>query len=230
MLKQLVPALLFVVATPAFAKPKPKAEATKPEAAKPEAAKPAAAKPAAGPSVWEIDPGHSHVGFRVRHMMVSNVRGEFGKFSGSIKVDGSDLTKAMVEASIDVASINTRDEKRDGHLKSPDFFDAAKFPTITFKSKKIEKAKDGFKMVGDMTMHGVTKEVSFDVESLAPEAKNPYGMTVTGTTATTKINRKDFGVSWNKTLDSGGAVLGEEVQITLELELAKKMPAMPAAK
>ena len=180
-------------------------------------------------SDWDIDPSHSQANFTVRHLMVSNVRGDFGKVTGTIKLDDKDVTRSSVDATIDVASISTRDSKRDEHLKSPDFFDVAKYPTITFKSKKVTKAGSGkLKVTGDLTMHGVTKEVTLDVEGPAKEAKDPWGNTRSGFAATTKLNRKDFGLGWNKVLETGGVAVGEEVTILLDLELTKKAPAAAA--
>ena len=178
---------------------------------------------AAQASSWEIDGSHSSAQFAVRHLMVSNVRGEFGKVTGTVNFDEKDPSKSTVQATIDATTINTRDEKRDGHLKSPDFFDVAKFPTLSFKSKKVAAAGAGkFKVTGDLTIHGVTKEVVLDVEGPAPEKKDPWGNVKSGATATTKINRKDFGLTWNKSLDGGGVVVGDEVSITLDVELLKK--------
>jgi polyisoprenoid-binding protein YceI len=174
-------------------------------------------------SAFDIDTAHSAASFSVRHLMVSNVRGDFGKVTGTVDWDGK---AGSVEATIDVSSINTRDEKRDGHLKSPDFFDVAKFPTITFKSTKI--AADGkgkLKITGDLTIHGVTKSVVLNVEGPTAESKDPWGNTKIGAAATTKINRKDFGLGWNKALETGGVVVGDEVSITIDLELNKKAPA-----
>ena len=173
-------------------------------------------------ATWEIDPGHTSVQFSVRHLMVSNVRGEFGKVSGVVKVDDSDVTKSTIEATIDVASINTRNAKRDEHLRSPDFFDAAKYPTITFKSTKAEKTASGWKVTGDLTMHGVTKPVVLDVEGPTPEIKDPWGNSRAGAQATAKIDRQDFGISWNKALDAGGVTVGNEVSITIDVEAVKK--------
>ncbi|MFE8601877.1 YceI family protein [Archangium violaceum] len=178
---------------------------------------------------FEIDSAHSGASFSVKHMMVSNVRGAFSKVTGSANIDEKDITKSTVQAVIDATTVNTNEPKRDEHLKSPDFFDTAKFPTITFKSTKVEKAGDNLKVTGDLTLHGVTKPVTLDVEGFTTEAKDPWGNTKRGGTATTKINRKDFGLGWNKVLDTGGVAVGEEVSITLDLELNKKAPAAPAA-
>ncbi len=139
------------------------------------------------------------------------------------------MTKSTVEATIDATSINTNEPKRDEHLRSPDFFDTAKYPTITFKSTKVEKAGSNLKVTGDLTMHGVTKPVVLDVDGSTAEAKDPWGNTKRGGVATTKINRKDFGLGWNKALEAGGVVVGEEVSITLDLELNKKQAPAAAA-
>jgi polyisoprenoid-binding protein YceI len=178
----------------------------------------------AGATTWEIDPAHTSVGFGVRHLMVSTVRGEFTKVSGTAEADEKDYTKAKIQATIDAASINTRVEKRDAHLKSADFLDVAKYPTITFVSTKIEKAGEGrWKVTGDLTLHGVTRPVTLDVEGPTPPVKDPMtGALRAGAHATTRINRKDFGVMWNKSLDGGGVVVGEDVDITIDVEAAQK--------
>ena len=182
----------------------------------------ALAAPAFAQSSWEIDPAHSNVQFGVRHMMISTVRGKFTKFTATATGDEKDAAHAGVQASIDVASIDTGDEKRDAHLKSPDFFDAETFPTITFKSTKVEAAGDRrFKLHGDLTMHGVTKPVVLDVEATA-EVKGMRGETRAGARATTKVNRKDFGISWSKSMDGGGVVVGDEVEVTIDVEAVKK--------
>lgn len=174
---------------------------------------------------WEIDSAHSSVQFRVRHLMISNVRGEFDKVTGRIAADEKDITKSMVHAEIDVATLSTREPKRDEHLKSADFLDVQKYPTITFHSRKVAKGKKNrLKVVGDLTLHGVTKEVTLDVE-LTQETKDPWGGVRRGATATASFNRKDFGVSWNKALDTGGVMVGEEVAVEIDLELLKKAPA-----
>ncbi|MBI4686238.1 MAG: YceI family protein [Nitrospirae bacterium] len=174
-------------------------------------------------SDWGIDADHSTIQFKVRHMMVSNVRGTFGKFSGSATLDDKDITKSKFAASIETASINTGVAKRDEHLKSPDFFDAAKYPTITFVSKNIKKAgPNKLKLTGDLTMHGVTKEVTLDMEEPAAAVKDPWGNIKRGTSATATINRKDFGLTWNAPIESGGVVVGEDVNISIDLELVKK--------
>jgi polyisoprenoid-binding protein YceI len=170
---------------------------------------------------WEADSAHSTIGFSVRHMMVSNVVGSFSKFTASIDGDPADPTTAQVKAEIDVNSVSTGNEKRDAHLRNADFFDAAKFPTITFVSKKVEKNGDKLAMTGDLTMHGVTKEVKLDLDG-PTEAVHAMGSTRRGISATGKLSRKDFGVSFNKLLEGGGMVVGDEVKLNLELELVEK--------
>lgn len=174
---------------------------------------------------WEIDPVHSVVGFKVRHLMVSNVAGKFTKFSGTIALDDADITKASVSVSIDAASINTEVAERDNHLRSPDFFDAAKFPSLTFRSTKVEKGAtaDAFKVTGDLTIHGVTKPVTLEVEK-SQAVQDPWGNTRMGYSTRTRISRKDYGLTWNKTLEAGGVVVGDEVAIDLEVEAVKQKP------
>ena len=183
----------------------------------------ATAVPVRAQSTWEIDPAHSSVGFSVRHMMISNVRGEFTKLSGTVKANERDLSESVVEATIDAASIDTRNAKRDDHLRSPDFLDVAKYPTITFKSRKIMPAGDKkWKVAGDLTLHGVTREVVLDVEGPTPEVKDPQGNIRAGASATTKINRQDFGITWSKSLDGGGVMVGDEITVTIDVEGVKK--------
>ena len=178
---------------------------------------------------FEIDSAHSAANFSVKHMMVSNVRGSFGKVTGKINIDEKDITRSTVEAVIDATTINTNEPKRDEHLRSPDFFDVAKYPTITFKSNKVEKAGENLTVTGDLTMHGVTRPVTLTAEGFTTEAKDPWGNIKRGGSATTKLNRKDFGLTWNKALETGGVVVGDDVSITLDLELNKKKEAAPAA-
>jgi polyisoprenoid-binding protein YceI len=174
-------------------------------------------------ATWTIDPAHTSAQFAVRHLMVSTVRGEFGKVSGTVNLDEHDPAKTSIDATIDATSINTRVAKRDEHLKNPDFLDVAKYPTITFKSKKVEKVADTkFKVTGDLTLHGVTKEVVLDVEGSPTPIKDPSGNLRIGGVATTKINRQDFGLQWNRTLETGGVVIGDEVSITIDIELTRK--------
>ena len=169
---------------------------------------------------YQIDPVHSTIGFSVKHMVISNVKGNFTDFSGVIYLDDKDIKNSRVEVTIKASSINTRNERRDAHLKSPDFFDAEKYPDITFKSKKIEKNDNGYVIVGDLTIKGVTKEVSFPFTYFGP-INDPWGNQRNGVQASLTINRQDFGVSWNNTLDNGGLVVGNEVNIEINLEVVK---------
>jgi polyisoprenoid-binding protein YceI len=179
---------------------------------------------------WDIDPAHSTVEFSVRHMMVTTVKGQFQKVKGTVELDEKDPNKSTVEVSIETASIDTREAKRDAHLKSPDFFDAAKFPALTFKSTKIEKAGKGkFKLTGDLSMHGITKSVVLAVEGPSASIKDPYGRTVRGVMATGKLDRKDWGMTWNKALDSGGFVVSDEVKLDINAELAEHSATPPAS-
>jgi polyisoprenoid-binding protein YceI len=178
---------------------------------------------------WNIDPGHSSASFAVRHMMVSTVHGSFSGVKGTVDYDPANVAAAKVSLTIDATTVDTRNENRDKDLKSPNFFDVSKFPTITFISKRIVPGSSGkFQLTGDMTMHGVTKEVSFDVEGPATAIKDARGNLHSGATATTKLNRKDFGLIWDKTLDGGGAMVGDEVDITVEVELVQTKPAATA--
>jgi polyisoprenoid-binding protein YceI len=176
-------------------------------------------------SEWAMDADHSNVGFSVRHMMVSDVVGDFDKSTATINVDDKDVTKSAINVDIDTASINTKSQKRDDHLKSPDFFDATKFPKITFKSTKIEKVSDKkLKVTGDLTMHGVTKPVVLDVD-LSDQWTDPKewgGNTHQGVKAVGKVNRNDFGLKWQKALDKGGVVLGDDVNLVINAEHVKK--------
>ncbi|MGB0062655.1 YceI family protein [Candidatus Binatus sp.] len=172
---------------------------------------------------WQIDPMHTNVEFTVRHMMISNVKGQFQKTSGTITVNGNDPASAKIDATIDASSIDTRVEKRDMHLKSPDFLDVAKYPTITFKSTKVEaEGPNKFKVTGDLTLHGVTKPVVLEVESSGPPIHDPMGNTRAGASATTTIKRSDFGLTWNKALEAGGVMVGDEIAISIDVEAIKK--------
>ncbi|MEJ5368742.1 MAG: YceI family protein [Bryobacteraceae bacterium] len=181
-----------------------------------------AAAPALVAETYTIDGSHSKAQFSVRHLMVSNVRGEFSKITGKIEYDEKKPEAIQIEATIDVNSINTGEPKRDAHLKSPDFFDVARFPTMTFRSKSARKTADGLAVTGDLTIHGVTKEVVLQVEGPTPEIRDPWGNLRRGATATTKINRRDFGLTWNAALETGGVVVGEEVSITIDVEAVRQ--------
>jgi polyisoprenoid-binding protein YceI len=166
---------------------------------------------------------HSNISFSVQHLVISKVRGQFNKFSGSISATGTDPSSVKIEVTIDATSVNTNQAKRDGHLMSPDFLDVAKYPTITFKSTRIEAAGDGkWKVIGNLILHGVTKEVALDVSGPSPEIKDPMGSARRGASATTTINRQDYGVAFNKTLDSGGLMVGNDVSISIDVEAVKK--------
>jgi polyisoprenoid-binding protein YceI len=173
-------------------------------------------------TTWNIDPVHSVAEFKVKHMMISNVKGQFAKIAGALTLDESDLVNSHVEASIDAASIGTRDGQRDAHLKSADFFDVEKFPTLSFKSTSIRRVRDRELTVeGDLTIRDVTRKVLFTVEGPTPPAKDPWGNTRVAISATTKINRKDFGLTWNAALETGGILVGDEVIITLDVQFVK---------
>lgn len=170
---------------------------------------------------WKLDPTHSGVHFSVRHLMVSKVRGGFSGYTVDLAFDPKNPTAGKVDVSVDVSTIDTKEEKRDAHLKSADFFDVEKYPTMTFKSGKVEaKDAENFLVHGDLTIHGVTKPVVLDVE-FTGEAKDPWGNSKAGFSAHTSINRKDFGLGWNQALETGGVLVGEKVEITIDLELVK---------
>lgn len=171
---------------------------------------------------WQIDPAHSHVAFSVRHMMISKVRGSFEKFGGSIDFDETNPADSKVDVQIDAASISTRDDQRDGHLRSPDFLDAENFPTITFASKRVEKnGGNSGKLIGDLTIRGVSKEVVLDV-AYAGQAKSPWGTTSAGFSATTSVDRKEWGLNWNQALETGGILVGDKINIDIEVEIVKQ--------
>ena len=183
----------------------------------------AAPEVTAATTTWNIDPVHSHAEFKVRHMMISNVKGQFKGITGTLKRDSSDLTKSLAEISIEAATLNTGDAQRDGHLKSADFFDVEKFPTLTFKSNRVSKNKDGVLTVaGELTIHGVTRNVVLEVEGPSLEMKDPWGNTRIGVSATTRINRKDFGLTWNTGLETGGVLVGDDVNISLDIQFIKE--------
>ena len=171
---------------------------------------------------YQIDSSHSGANFSVKHMMVTNVSGRFSNVKGAVTFDEKNLSKSSIEATVDIETINTNEPKRDAHLKSPDFFDAAKFPQMTFKSTKVYKAGGVTKADGDLTLHGVTKPVTLTLTELSGEVKHPMGTIVRGAVATTRISRKDYGLTWNKTIEAGGVVVGDEIAITLEIELSRK--------
>jgi polyisoprenoid-binding protein YceI len=178
------------------------------------------------PTQWQIDPVHSAAHFSVRHLMISNVRGEFTKVSGNAVLDPTDPPKSTLEVIIDTTSIDTREPQRDEHLRSADFLDVANHPTIAFRSKKITPAgTDHYKVTGDLTIRGVTRDVTFDVEGPAAPVKDPYGNIRTGVSGTAKINRKDFGLVWNALTEAGGVMVGDEVSLAFEAELIQQSAA-----
>jgi polyisoprenoid-binding protein YceI len=179
--------------------------------------------PALAGTVYNVDASHSRVGFSVTHMMVSTVRGEFGTFTGTVEWDPKNVGATKVQGTVGIASINTREAKRDEHLKSPDFFDVASFPEAKFVSTGVKNVKkDSFDLIGDLTIRGVTKSVTVQVKTVSPEFKDPWGNVKAGTRATATINRKDFGITWSAALDGGGVVVSDEVGIDIDLELVKK--------
>jgi polyisoprenoid-binding protein YceI len=174
---------------------------------------------AAGLATWTVDPAHSVAQFTVRHLMISNVRGEFTRLAGTIELNEEDLARSSVRVTVDAASISTREPDRDAHLKSPDFLDVAKYPTMTFESTRISRNASGeLELTGRLTIRGVTREVTFQVESFTPTIKDPWGNLRRGASASAKINRKDFGLAWNGLTETGGIMVGDEVKITLDLE------------
>ncbi|MBI4542213.1 MAG: YceI family protein [Gemmatimonadetes bacterium] len=179
-------------------------------------------------STWNIDPTHSGVNFAVRHMVVAKVRGRFTAFSGTIAFDEKASERSSVDVRIDVATIDTGVAQRDTHLRSPDFFDAETFPAITFRSRRAEKTDDGFRVTGDLTIRETTREVVLPVE-YAGQVKDPWGGERAGFTAQTAIDRRDFGLTWNQLLEAGGVAVGEKVEIELEIEAVKAVPAAAAA-
>jgi polyisoprenoid-binding protein YceI len=180
----------------------------------------------AATSTWQIDPQHSSAQFAVRHLGLSTVRGAFSKLSGTMVRDDQDITNSSVEVTIDVNTVDTREPDRDKDLRSERFFDVAHFPTMTFKSKKVEQVAPGkLRVTGDLTIRGTTKEVTLDVDGPTAPVKDPWGNQRLAATATTKINRQDYGVKWNAKLDSGGVVVGDEVNITLDIEMIQKAAA-----
>ena len=181
----------------------------------------AAVVPQVQTTTWNLDPVHSVAEFKVKHMMISNVKGQFTGLSGVLTLDSEDITRSKIEASIDAASINTREAQRDAHLKSPDFFDVEKFPTLSFRSTRVRRNGDELAVEGELTIHGVTHKVEFAVEGPSEAAKDPWGNTRIGLSAVTRINRKDYGLTWNAALETGGILVGDEVTITLDIQFVK---------
>ena len=177
---------------------------------------------------WNVDPAHSTATFAVKHMMVSTVHGSFNGLKGTVDYDPANLAASKAELTIDTTTLDTRNENRDKDVKGPNFFDVTKYPTMTFVSKRVIPGSGGkFQLIGDMTLHGVTKEVTFNVEGPATPVKDGRGNLHSGATATSTINRKDFGVTWNRNLDGGGVMVGDDVNVTVEVELVQMKPATP---
>ena len=174
-----------------------------------------------GTTQWSIDPTHTHLGFGVRHLMISTVKGRFAGIEGAVSLENESATKARIDVTIDAASIDTGVAQRDDHLRSPDFFDVARFPALTFKGRRIERTgKDALRVTGDLTIRDVTREVQLDVLELG-RVRDPWGGERAGYSASARINRRDFGLTWNQALETGGFVVGDEVAITLEAELVR---------
>lgn len=172
---------------------------------------------------YQIDSRHAGAHFKVRHMMISNVKGEFSGVTGSVEFDPANPSASRVEATIDAASVSTREAQRDRHLKSTDFFDVRRYPTITFRSTSVvSTGDDSYSVTGDLTIRDVTRTVTLQVEAVTPEIKDPDGFLRRGAHARTRIERKDFGLTWNAVLESGGFVVGDEVGITIDVELVRK--------
>jgi polyisoprenoid-binding protein YceI len=176
-------------------------------------------------NIYQIDPTHSSIQFSIRHMMISSVRGAFSGVKGTIEYDPDNLNNSKAEAEIDLNTINTFDEKRDSHLRSADFFDVETYPTMRFVSRKIEKSGDGFRVTGDLSLHGVTKQVVLTVDEVGPETKDPWGNTRVGASIRGKLSRKDFGLTWTAPLETGGVLVGDEVKLDLEVEAVKVQAA-----
>ena len=178
---------------------------------------------AAATSTWQVDPNHSSAQFAVRHLAISTVRGAFTKVNGTVQLDDKDISKSSVEVTIDAASLDTRVADRDKDLRSDHFFEVEKYPTITFKSTKVQQEAPGkLKVTGDLTIHGVTKQVMLEVEGPTAPVKDPWGSQRAAANATTKVNRQDFGVKWNAKMDNGGWVVGDDVDITIDVEMVQK--------
>lgn len=178
---------------------------------------------------WQIDPAHSEVNFTVRHMMISNVRGQFEKFNGTVDFNEENPAQSSVNVRIETASINTKEQQRDAHLKSPDFLDTETYPYMTFASKNVVQTGDNTgRILGDLTIRDMTREVTLDV-TYAGQAKSPWGTTSAGFSATTTINRKDWGLTWNQALETGGVLVGDQIKIAIELEVVQQVEETAAA-
>jgi len=172
-------------------------------------------------TTWQVDPAHTHVEFAVKHLMIATVRGRFSDVTGTVIVPDGDFSRAQVDATVNVASVDTREPQRDAHLKSPDFFEVDKYPTMTFRSRRVEQVSrdsNQYRLIGEFTLHGVTKEIALDA-TLEGVAKDPYGNNRAGFSATGKLNRKDFGLGWNQLLETGGVVVGDEVKLSIDSQV-----------
>jgi polyisoprenoid-binding protein YceI len=176
---------------------------------------------------WDIDVGHSAIHFWVRHLVISKVHGRFAKWAGTIELDPQDLTRSSVDVKIDASSIDTQVADRDTHLRSPDFLDVAKYPELAFRSKRIERAGAGYRVIGDLTLRGVTREVALEAE-FGGTAKDPWGNERAAFAAKTSLDRREYGLTWNAALEAGGVLVGEKVEISIELEAVKKAAAIAA--
>jgi polyisoprenoid-binding protein YceI len=184
---------------------------------------------AQGTTEWELDTAHTAAHFSVKHLMVSTVRGQFRKVTGRVWLDEQQLTRSRIEVEIEAASLETGEPKRDAHLRSGDFFDVEKFPKLTFRSTRVEGKGEGFTLAGDLTMHGVTHQVTLAVEALSAPMKDPYGRLVRGVSAVGKLNRKEWGLGWNAALEAGGVLVGDEVKLQIDAELVAKAQAQAQA-
>ena len=213
--------------TPGQTPQQPPAGQTPPQGPPPQGSPGQQPGPPLGPNTWTIDPSHTSAQFSVRHMMVSTVRGKLGRVSGTVDYDGKGIESIKADVTIDVGGLNTGVEGRDKDLRSPNFFDAATYPTITFKSKKVEPGgASGFKLIGDLTMHGVTREVTLDVEGPSPPLKQQNGSLRIGASATTKLNRRDFNLNYNRVVEAA-PVVGDEISVTIDIELQKRPASTP---
>ena len=185
-----------------------------------------AVSPLTDVSIWSLDPAHSRVHFKVRHMMLANVRGEFREVRADLHLDETDITRSTVSVDIDASSIETRNTQRDDHLRSADFLDAARYPTLFFRSTKFQRVPNGgIQVAGELTIRGITLVVNLDVDTASPAIKDPWGNFRMAVAASTSINRKDFGLTWNSALETGGVLVGEEVSIELDLEFLRDQPS-----
>ncbi|HEY7373287.1 MAG TPA: YceI family protein [Polyangia bacterium] len=189
------------------------------------ASRPVASAPAPATATWDVDTAHANAGFRVRHLMVSHVRGHLGPVTGTVLIDEQDLSRSRVDVDIDARGIDSRDPKRDEHLRSADFLDVANHPTVTFRSTRVEAPSgptDDLRVTGDLTIRGVTRPVTLEVEALPPAIQDPWGLRRRGVSARARINRKDWGLKWNLAIEAGGVAVGDEVAIEIDAEIVAR--------